>query len=233
MIYMETGSNSVCNEVKFKNKKCALFDLDGTLVDTADDLGAATAYVLEQFGRKARWSKEDYRSFVGNGARKLIERAFEYTLNDAELDKAFELFKEKYNAILNDNAYIYDGITDALDFFKSQGMKLAVVTNKPHKSAVIMVEHFFGKNYFDFVIGAKEDKPKKPDPYSANLALDELKCKPCDAVFFGDSDVDVLTGKNSAMETVGCSWGFRSREVLENAAPTVIIDAPEKILKLF
>lgn len=233
MIYMEISSCFDYDKLKFKNKKCALFDLDGTLVDTADDLSAATEYVLKQFGRKVLWSKEDYRSFVGNGAMKLLERAFEYTLSESELNKAFALFKEKYNVILNDNAYVYDGIRDALDYLKSQGMKLAVVTNKPHKSAVIMVKHFFGEDYFDFIIGAKEDRPKKPDPYSVNIALDKLQCRPCDAVFLGDSDVDVLTGKNSGMETVGCSWGFRAAEVLESAAPTVIIDMPKKILKLF
>lgn len=213
--------------------KCALFDLDGTLVDTVEDLGRATAYVLEQYGVTPKWTLNDYRAFVGNGAKKLIDRAFEHKLSDSELDKALELFKVKYNEILLDNAYVYDGISAALDKLKEQGIKLAVVTNKPHQSAVLMVESLFGKGYFDFIIGAVEDKPKKPDPYSANLALEKLGCKGSEAMFFGDSDVDVYTAKNAGAEPIACSWGFRSFESLMSASPSVIIDNPNYITKLF
>lgn len=213
--------------------KCALFDLDGTLVDTAEDLGRATAYVLEQYGVEPKWDLEDYRAFVGNGAKKLLDRAFEHKLSDSELDKALELFKVKYNEILLDNVYVYDGIGTALDKLKEQGIKLAVVTNKPHQSAVLMVENLFGKDYFDFIIGAVEDKPKKPDPYSANIALEKLGCKGSEAMFFGDSDVDVYTAKNAGAEPIACSWGFRSFESLMSAAPSVIIDNPSYITKLF
>lgn len=213
--------------------KCALFDLDGTLVDSSIDLCRATAYVLEQYGITPKWSDSDYISFVGNGARKLLDRAFEHKLSDEELDKALELFKSKYNVILNDNAYIYDGMKEALDELKSKGIKLAVVTNKPHKSAVIMVEALFGKGYFDYIIGATEDKPKKPDPYSANKALDFLGFKASEAIYIGDSDVDVKTANNCGAEAVACSWGFRSFESLLAASPSVIIDDPSYIPKLF
>lgn len=212
--------------------KCALFDLDGTLVDTAKDLGRATAWVLEQLGREPKWKDSDYRAFVGNGARLLLDRAFEHSLSESELDEALELFKVRYNEILLDNAVVYDGIKDALDFLKSKNIKLAVVTNKPHQSAVLMVESLFGKNYFDFIIGAVEDKPKKPDPYAGKLALERLGCKGSEAVFFGDSDVDVYTAKNLGAEAVACSWGFRSFENLFAAGPSVIIDNPGYISKL-
>lgn len=212
--------------------KCALFDLDGTLVDTAKDLGRATAWVLEQLGREPKWQDSDYRAFVGNGARLLLDRAFEHSLSEPELDEALELFKVRYNEILLDNAIIYDGIKDALDSLKSKNIKLAVVTNKPHQSAVLMVESLFGKNYFDFIIGAVEDKPKKPDPYAGKLALEKLGCKGSEAVFFGDSDVDVYTAKNIGAEAVACSWGFRSFENLFAAGPSVIIDNPSYISKL-
>lgn len=212
--------------------KCALFDLDGTLADTSADLGRATAWVLEKLGRKAKWSDKDYRAFVGNGARLLLDRAFEHSLSESELDDALELFKVKYNEILLDNAVVYDGIKDALDYLKSKGIKLAVVTNKPHDSAVLMVESLFGRDYFDFVVGAVEDKPKKPDPYSANLALEKLGCNGSEAIFFGDSDVDIHTAKNVGAEAVACSWGFRSFESLFAAGPSVIIDEPSYISKL-
>ena len=212
--------------------KCALFDLDGTLADTSADLGRATAWVLEKLGRKAKWSDKDYRAFVGNGARMLLDRAFEHSLSESELDEALELFKVKYNEILLDNAVVYDGVKEALDCLKSKGIKLAVVTNKPHQSAVLMVESLFGRDYFDFIVGAVEDKPKKPDPYTANLALEKLGCKGSEAIFFGDSDVDVHTAKNIGAEAVACSWGFRSFESLFAAGPSVIIDNPSYISKL-
>lgn len=212
--------------------KCAIFDLDGTLVDTSVDLGRATAYVLEQFGREAKWTDADYRKFVGNGAKKLIERAFEHTLSENEIDKALELFKEKYNEILLDNAYVYDGIKEALDIVKSRGVRLAVVTNKPHLSAVKMVETLFGKGYFELITGAHESVAKKPDPFTTNETLKKLSVKPGEAIFFGDSDVDVFTAKNAGVEAVGCSWGFRSFECLLTAAPSAIIDEPKYISKL-
>lgn len=213
--------------------KAALFDLDGTLVNSAEDLGRATASVLESYGVEAKWTKEDYISFVGNGARKLLDRAFEHKLSDEELTKALELFQEKYNEMLLDNSYVYDGVREALDKIRKMGVKLAVVTNKPHKCAVKMVETLFGKDYFNVIIGATEDVAKKPDPYTANLALKKLDCPPGEAIFFGDSDVDIYTAKNAGIESVGCSWGFRSFACLFSASPSVIIDSPDYIPKLF
>lgn len=213
--------------------KAALFDLDGTLVNSAEDLGRATASVLESYGVEAKWTKEDYISFVGNGARKLLDRAFEHKLSDEELTKALELFQEKYNEMLLDNAYVYDGVREALDKIREMGVKLAVVTNKPHKCAVKMVETLFGKDYFNVIIGATEDVAKKPNPYTANLALKKLDCPPGEAIFFGDSDVDIYTAKNAGIESVGCSWGFRSFKCLFSASPSVIIDSPDYIPKLF
>lgn len=212
--------------------KCALFDLDGTLADTVEDLGRAVDSVLEAYGREKKWSVSDYRKFVGNGARKLIDRAFEHTLDDKELDRAFEIFKKKYNEILLDNACLYDGIKDALDSLKEQGIKLAVITNKPHQSAVKMVTTLFGEGYFDCVIGANEEKPKKPDPWGVLQALETLGVKPEDAIYFGDSDIDVYTAKNAGVESVACSWGYRSFECLLASAPSVIIDKPSYIPKL-
>ncbi len=213
--------------------KCAIFDLDGTLVNTIDDLGLATDYVLEQYGKEKKWTMSDYRMFVGNGAKKLIERAFEHTLSPDELEKAYEMFKVKYQEILLDHAHIYDGIKEQLDILKQKGIKIAVVTNKPHQSAVKMVETLFGEGYFDLITGAKDDTPKKPDPTTTKEALKALDCKASEAIFFGDSDVDVKTAKNAGIEAIACSWGFRSFESLLAQSPSAIIDEPKYISKLF
>lgn len=212
--------------------KCALFDLDGTLADTSVDLGRAADYVLKCFSRDAKWTLDDYKRFVGNGVAKLLERAFENTLSDDELEKALSIFREKYDEILLDNTVLYDGIREQLDTVKQRGVKLAVITNKPHAAAVKMVEALFGSNYFDVVYGSSDDAPKKPDPFTTLKALDFLSVKPSNAVFFGDSDIDVFTAKNAGVEAVGCSWGFRSFECLLAAAPSVIIDEPGCISKL-
>ena len=213
--------------------RCALFDLDGTLVDTLVDLGRACDYVLERYGRKARWSESDYRRFVGNGARKLIDRAFEHTLNEEELDEALVIFKEKYNEILIDNAAIYDGVKEQLDLIRQKGIKIGIVTNKPHHSAVLMAEALFGKGYFDCIYGARKDVPIKPDPYQLKLAIDGFGCKPSEAIYFGDSDIDVFTARNAGVEAIACSWGYRSFECLMAASPSAIIDEPKYIFKLF
>ncbi|MCD7796179.1 MAG: HAD-IA family hydrolase [Clostridiales bacterium] len=185
--------------------KCAIFDLDGTLADTSEDLGRGAEYVLIQFGREAKWTREDYKKFVGNGVGKLLERAFENTLSPEELEKALEIFKEKYNEILLDNVVLYDGIKAELDKIKNNGTKLAVVTNKPHECAVKMVEALFGKGYFDIILGARDNVAKKLDPASTNETLAKLGVKASDAIFFGDSDVDIYTAKNAGIEAIDCS----------------------------
>ena len=213
--------------------KCAIFDLDGTLVNTIEDLGYATDYVLEQYGKEKKWTMDDYRMFVGNGAKKLVERAFEHTLSPDELEKAYEMFKVRYQQVLLDHAHIYDGIKEQLDILKEKGIKIAVVTNKPHLSAVKMVETLFGKGYFDLITGAKDDTPRKPDPPTPKATLKALDCKASEAIFFGDSDVDIKTAKNAGIEAIACSWGFRSFESLLAQSPSAIIDEQKYISKLF
>lgn len=213
--------------------KCAIFDLDGTLVNTIDDLGYATDYVLEQFGKEPKWTMDDYRMFVGNGAKKLVERAFEHKLSGEDLEKAYKMFKVRYNQVLLEHAHAYDGIKEQLDILKEKGIKIAVVTNKPHESAVKMVETIFGKGYFNLITGAKDDVPKKPDPTTTKKTLEVLNCTACEAIFFGDSDVDVKTAKNAGIEAIACSWGFRSFESLLAQSPSAIIDEPKYISKLF
>lgn len=213
--------------------KCAIFDLDGTLVNTIVDLAESADFVLQKWGYEKKWTEKDYTSFVGNGARVLLDRAFEHKLSEKELDKALDVFKVKYNETLLDNAFLYDGIRETLDALKAKGIKLAVVSNKPHESTVKMVETLFGKGYFDAVVGASESDPKKPDPFTTNKALKKLGFTAEEAIFFGDSDIDIYTAKNANIESVGCSWGYRSFECLFSAGPSVIIDEPKYIVKLF
>lgn len=213
--------------------KCAIFDLDGTLVDTIDDLAGACNILLKKYNHPADWTLVDYKSFVGNGAKNLVQRAFANSLAEDDLQKKYEEFKLIYNEIKLDNAHAYDGIVEQLDLLKSKGIKIAVLTNKPNDAAVSMVEHIFGKNYFDTIVGCIDGVPVKPDPTSTYSVLKTLNCTTDEAIFFGDSEVDIRTAKNVGMEAVGCSWGFRSFEQLFAEHPSVIIDEPKYISKLF
>lgn len=212
--------------------KCALFDLDGTLINTIDDLANACNILIEKYGYDAKWTLEDYKRFVGNGAKKLVSRAFGETLDETTLNARYEEFKPLYDSIKLDNAYAYDGIIEQLEILKQKGIKLCIITNKPDKAAKGMVEYLFGKDYFDFIIGCIDGVPTKPDPTTTRMALEAVGCKPSEAIYFGDSEVDIRTAKNAGVEVVGCSWGFRSFGTLFSENPDVIIDAPSYISSL-
>ena len=127
--------------------KCAVFDLDGTLVNTIDDLAGATEILLKNHNFESHWTLEDYIRFVGNGAKKLVERAFDETLDEKTLCERYEEFKPIYDKIKLNHAHAYDGVKEQLDILKEKGIKLCVVTNKPDVAAHGMVEHIFGKGF--------------------------------------------------------------------------------------
>lgn len=212
---------------------CAVFDLDGTLVNTIDDLAGSTDYTLEQYGIKSQWNLSDYKKFVGNGVAKLVERAFDGRIDEALLPEALEVFKKRYAQTMCDHAYVYDGIKSVLDSLKEKGVTLCVCTNKPHEAAVKMLDKLFGENYFDVIIGQKEGVPKKPEPHMVLIALKKVGKSAEDAIYFGDSDVDMITARRAKIDSVGVTWGFRSFAELFEQHPTLIIDEPKYILKLF
>lgn len=213
--------------------KCVIFDLDGTLVNTIDDLGLACDYLLRKQGIEPKWTEADYKSFVGNGAKLLVERAFGGKLSNEEIEEQYELFKVKYNEIKNNHAHAYDGITEVVDVLKENGIMLTVCTNKPDIAAKGMVTEIFGENVFEAIAGALDDVPKKPDPTSAKTMIDRLGVAPDECVWIGDSSVDIETAKNLGCDSVAVTWGFRSREHLLKAKPTYIINKPKNILKIF
>ena len=213
--------------------KCAIFDLDGTLVNSIDDLGLATDYVLKQYGKEPKWTTDDYRLFVGNGAKKLVERAFEHKLSPAELEKAYEMFKEKYNEILLDHAHLYDGIKEQLDILKQKGIKIAVNSNKRGDYTSALVNKYFSQFPWTAVYGERESEgiPKKPDPSAALEIADLMKLPKEEILYIGDSKTDMQTGQNAGMDTIGVSWGFRGRKELEENHASYVVDHPEDILK--
>ena len=214
------------------NIKCAVFDLDGTLVNTIDDLKIACDTVLKEYGRDYNWSVDDYKRFVGNGLKKLVERAFNHTLSEEELNTAFRKTSEIYSKIKLEHACVYEGMKEQLENLKERDINLAVVTNKPDKAAKEMVYHLFGENTFDLITGAVDGVPHKPAPDSTLNTLNFFSCTPDEAIYIGDSNVDMQTANNANVKAIGVLWGFRSREELEKENPYIIISNPEEITKI-
>lgn len=213
--------------------KCAIFDLDGTLINTIEDLGDAGNYTLKHYGIDDAWSYDDYKYMVGNGNRKLVERVFRGRIPAEQLEEAYRVFMEYYDRNKLNKTRPYDGIKDAIDTIKEKGIQVAVCTNKVQASAIGILDYFFGENYFDAIIGQVDGVPTKPDPAMPRRALDALGFTAQEAVYFGDTSVDMQTAKNAGIEAVGVTWGFRKFDELFKEEPSVIIDDPSYIPKLF
>lgn len=190
--------------------KAILFDLDGTLADTLFALGNTANSVLAEAGLPTH-PMDAYRQFVGNGARVLMECAA--GRSDEEL---LARFVAEYDRRCLLDTPPYDGVIETLDDLKANGIRLAVVTNKPHEQAVKLVTHLFGDR-FDLVFGNQPCYARKPDPQSSLLAMKTLGVTAEECVFVGDSDVDVETAHAAGLPCIGCSYGFRGEKELRDA----------------
>lgn len=194
------------------NYKLAIFDLDGTLLDTLEDLEQSLNAALLQNALPPR-TLEEVRRFVGNGIRKLVERGVPSGTDKTVTDKVYNdfcIYYAKHNA---DYTYIYRGIPELLDELKKNGCRLAVVSNKADNAVQALCNRFF-KGIFDMVIGAKDGIPKKPAPDSVLEILKALRVQKEEAVYIGDSEVDIETAENAGLRSVIVDWGFRDRAVL-------------------
>lgn len=192
-----------------------IFDLDGTLLDTLEDLADATNWVCVRHGWPVH-PLDAYKGFVGNGAGKLLERVAPpaVELTDALRGQLMEEFTERYTRHSANKTRAYMGMPEAVTRLKASGVKLGVLTNKPDVAARPIVERYY-PDVFDVVQGALPDLPLKPDPAGLRLVMEKLDAKREDTLFVGDSDVDVRTGKNGGLKVCGVLWGFRTRAELE------------------
>lgn len=201
-------------------KKLCIFDLDGTLLNTLDSIAYYVNDTMKHFGLPVI-ETEKIRTFVGNGAKNLISRSLRYNGSELDAEKVLSVYIEKYNS---DALYLvkpYDGIRELLSKLHENGVTLAVLSNKPHSSTSIMIDKIFGKDLFSVVRGPYNNEKVKPDPAVANEIAKGFEKENC--FFIGDSDVDIETGKNALMHTVGVTWGFRDRDVLQNAGAEKIV----------
>ena len=207
-------------------KKGCIFDLDGTLVDSLFDLALSCNKVLENHGLPIH-EVSAYNRFVGNGIRKLVERALGENHQDI-LEECLSEFSIIYDQCCLENTNPYPGMKELIDQLYDEGYKLAIVTNKPHHLAVKIVEYVF-PNRFISILGQQDLYPTKPNPQSTHLALMAMKLSKDDCVFIGDSDVDIETGYHANMDTIGVCWGFRGEKELKQAGATYIVAYPNEI----
>ena len=212
--------------------KACIFDLDGTLTATLDSLHYSVNKTLEEMELPGI-TREECRQYVGDGARCLMERALRRT--GAENVARIEEGMEVYGRIFDENCtYLvepYEGILSMIEALKAKDVKLGVLSNKPHKQTVKVVEEIFGPGVFDFAQGQMDIVPKKPDPTGVFRLLEKMDVKKDECLYIGDSEVDVRTGHNAGVKTVSVLWGFRTKDVLIAAGAVDMIDRPEELLQ--
>ena len=201
-----------------------IFDLDGTLLSTLDDLAASCNYALRTHHMPER-TTEEVRMFVGNGVKKLMERAIPGGLSNPYFDDTYATFRQHYMQHNLDTTHPYPGIMTLLQTLRDEGKRVAVVSNKFYAATRELCQHFFG-SLVPVAIGEREDIRKKPAPDTVLEALRELGAPKEGAVYIGDSDVDIMTARNCGMPCVSVLWGFRDRDFLLAHGATTLIASP-------
>lgn len=207
-----------------------IFDMDGTLLDTLEDLTDATNAGLAVKGYPAR-TLEEIRGFVGNGVQVLLREAAPEGTAEDDLELCLETFKVHYAQHWQDKTKPYDGILSLLAALKEQGIKTAVISNKYDKAVTELCQDYF-PGCFDTARGEREGVPRKPAPDGIFSILEELGSRQEAAIYVGDSEVDMDTAANAGLVSVGVTWGFRSQELLEEKGADHIIHEPAQLLEL-
>lgn len=210
--------------------KGCIFDLDGTLLNTLKALTYTTNRTLEHFGL-GPVDEAHIKQFVGDGYKRQMERSLVYCGDEklVHYEESLKLYTELFARHCMYQVVPYPGIPELLAGLKERGIRIAVLSNKPHPRTVENIETVFGKGYFDLVMGEQPGIPKKPDPAGVRQILDRWGIRPEECLYLGDTNTDMRTGLGAGLITVGVTWGFRGREELESFHPSWIIDRPEEI----
>ncbi len=207
-----------------------LFDLDGTLLNTLEDIADGVNHALRKMNFPER-SQEEVRQFVGNGVVMLIKRAVPDGTSEELINTCLQYNKEYYSTHVNEKTRPYDGIMALLKELKAKGYKVGVVSNK-YDSAVKDLCHLYFSDYVTASVGNRTGVPTKPAPDCVYSAIQELGSSIDNTVFVGDSDVDVHTAHNAGLPCIGVSWGFRGRDFLEREGADIVIDDPSELLAI-
>jgi haloacid dehalogenase superfamily, subfamily IA, variant 3 with third motif having DD or ED/haloacid dehalogenase superfamily, subfamily IA, variant 1 with third motif having Dx(3-4)D or Dx(3-4)E len=208
-----------------------IFDLDGTLLHTLEDIGDSVNAVLRQHGYTEH-SYEQYRRIIGNGARNLVKSSLPSGLNDEIVDVVLDEYKHCYAKNLMNKTRPYPGITEMLYALAALNIKMSVCSNKHNEATTLLVHKLLPKDVFSCIYGERPDVARKPDPASTLEIAANMGIPPQETLYVGDSIVDMQTAQNAGMPSVGVLWGFRERSELIEGGAVFVIDAPCKLIKI-
>ena len=206
-----------------------IFDLDGTLVDTIDDIGDSTNILLRRHGFDP-YTKEDFLRWIGSGAARFIQDAMGEKVPREQLKAYVMEFREIYDDNLHNRSQLYEGVIGMLNELEYQGMKLSILSNKPHDLTKKVVEHYLSAWPFDPVFGQREEVPRKPDPAAAFEMAGMMKLKPRNILFVGDSQGDLECAKAAGMIPIGVTWGYGQLGTEHGNEQVKIIKHPQELL---
>ena len=206
-----------------------IFDMDGTVLNTIEDLTVSMNHALTKFNMPER-TVEEFRSFFGSGARVAMERAVPAGTPSETIDRMMPVFKEHYDVHCLDRTRPYDGIPELMRQLQNRGCKMAIVSNKIDSAVKELNERFFS-GLIDVAIGERPGIKRKPAPDTVFEAIKELGSSKSDAVYVGDSEVDLETGQRAGMDVISVLWGFRDREDLEKAGAVRLVRTPEELFR--
>lgn len=225
---MFLGNNT--DPVNLLNRRTLVFDLDGTLLNTLQDLADSTNFALRKSGMPPR-SLDEVRLFVGNGVHRLMERAVPGGESNSDFKTCYACFRAHYAEHCLDKTKPYSGIEELLSTLQRNHFRLAIVSNKFDVAVKELNENFFSR-YIDVAIGEREGVRRKPAPDTVLTALSELGSQPSDAIYVGDSEVDLETAANAGLPCISVSWGFKGNDFLMQHGAKFIVDKPSDILAL-
>ncbi len=207
--------------------KAVIFDLDGTLLDTLEDLYNAVNFALKEYGFPER-SLTEVRSFIGNGVKKLMERSTPDHTDEKTDALCLDTFRRHYLSHMADNTAAFEGVIGLLEDLREKGVKTSVVSNKLHSAVVGLCEDYFPA-LIDCAIGVSAENERKPNPVNILKAMKLLNTDKGECIYVGDSEVDVQTAHNAGLACIGVSWGFRDRDELEKAGAEYIFDSCDEL----
>ena len=210
--------------------KAVIFDLDGTILDTLQDLANSVNHALRTHGYPER-TLDEVRGFIGNGIRVLMRRSCPADISEAAQEEALATFRVHYDAHCKDFTGPYAGIHDLLAALKERGIRTAVVSNKIEPAVIVLCdEHFPGA--FEYMVGNRPDLAPKPSPDSVNEVIGKMGLDKKDIVYIGDTEVDIQTADNAGIDCIGVDWGFRDGDYLRDLGAKYIVNTPMEVLDI-
>lgn len=210
--------------------QAVIFDLDGTLLDTLEDLTNSVNYALSQYNLPLQ-KASDIRRFLGNGIKKLVELSLENGENHPQFNAVFNTFKDYYSEHNNDATGPYEGIKALLTQLKEAGIPMAIVSNKIDSAVQELHQDYFSE-WIDFAVGERSDLKRKPDRSMVDYCVSEMGLSRNEVVYIGDSEVDIATAKNAEMDCIAVTWGFRDKDFIVAHHPQYIVNEPLEILDI-